>query len=192
VITADENPFRVARIEALAYRAPDFTWDDFLAQLSVRSFRGAIVGPHGSGKTTLLLETQARLEATGMSVHYGFLNDETPHKHGSVAAILREIPEDALLFLDGAEQLDAFTWQWLRWRARRLRGFVITTHTPGRLPTIYTARSQEVVFRALLSELDPDKADSQWPRAKEHFRTCSGNMREAFFALYDDCARGDG
>ena len=186
---ADQNPFRVAGIEALAYRAPDFDWDLFLARLEAAGYRGAIVGPHGSGKTTLLLEAQRRLEALEIPVRYGFLNDATPHRARQARNFLRATPRDAVLFLDGAEQLDPLTWQWLRWRTRRLRGFVITIHRPGRLPAIHTTQTGEALLRELLAQLAPGDWERHWPRAREHFARCGGNIREVFFALYDDCAR---
>ncbi len=192
VIAADSNPFRVQRIEALKFRAPGFGWDAFLARLADHDYRGAIVGPHGSGKTTLLLEAQQRLEAQGIPVYYGFLNEETPRKRWAVAAFLREIPCNTVFFLDGAEQLDPFTWRWVQWRTRRLRGFVVTTHRSGRLPTLYTTQRSEELLHELLEEMVPGEVSDSWPRALEYYRKVDGNIRDVFFALYDDCARGGG
>jgi len=191
VVAADQNPFRVTRIETLAYRAPDFDWAVFLARLEAPGVRGAIVGPHGSGKTTLLLEAQTRLEARGIPVRYGFLNEETRLKARQADALAVDTPADALLFLDGAEQLDALTWRWLRWRARRLRGLVITIHKPGRLPVIHMTHTGEVLLRDLLEQLVGEAWPRYWPRARAHFELCEGNVRDVFFALYDDCARGE-
>ena len=190
MLPADQNPFRVSRIEGLAYRAPDFDWDVFMARLEAPGLRGAIVGPHGSGKTTLLLEAQSRLEARGVPVRYGFLNEETRHKAHQAHALMAETPREAVLFLDGAEQLDVLTWAWLRWRTRGLRGFVITIHQRGRLPTIHTTETGEALLRELLEQLVGEEWARYWPRAREHFARCGGNVREVFFALYDDCAAG--
>lgn len=190
MLSADQNPFRVARIEGLAYRAPDFDWEAFLARLEAPGLRGAIVGPHGSGKTTLLLEAQARLKARGVPVRYGFLNEETRFKAHQARALVAETPREAVLFLDGAEQLDGLTWQWVKWRSRRLRGFVITIHQPGRLPTIYTTQTGEGLLRELLEQLVGEERERYWERAREHFDRCGGNIRDVFFALYDDCAGG--
>jgi hypothetical protein len=191
VVAADQNPFRVARIEGLAYRAPDFDWEVFLARLEAPGVRGAIVGPHGSGKTTLLLEAQSRLKVRGVPVRYGFLNDDSRYKARQARALVAETPREAVLFLDGAEQLDGLTWQWLRWRTRRLRGFVITIHQPGRLPTIHTTETREPLLRELLEQLLGEEWERYWLRAREHFARCGGNIREVLFALYDDCARGE-
>ena len=190
MLSADQNPFRVARIEGLAYRAPDFDWEAFLARLEAPGLRGAIVGPHGSGKTTLLLEAQSRLEARGVPVRYGFLNEESRFKARQAHAQVAETTREAVLCLDGAEQLDGLTWQWLQWRARGLRGFVITIHQPGRLPTIHTTETGEVLLRELLEHLVGEAWTRYWPRAREHFARCKGNVRDVFFALYDDCAAG--
>ena len=190
MLSADQNPFRVARIEGLAYRAPNFDWEAFLARLEAPGLRGAIVGPHGSGKTTLLLEAQSRLKARGVPVRYGFLNEESRFKARQARALVAETPRESVLFLDGAEQLDGLTWQWLQWRALGLRGFVITIHQPGRLPTIHTTETGEVLLRELLEQLVGESWPRYWPRAREHFERCGGNIREVFFALYDDCAAG--
>ncbi len=190
MVAADKNPFRVARIEGLAYRAPDFDWEVFLARLEAPGLRGAIVGPHGSGKTTLLLETQSRLKARGIPVRYGFLNAETRFKARQARALVADMSRDAVLFLDGAEQLDALTWRWVLWRALRLRGLVVTIHQPGRLPTIHTTETGEELLRALLEQLVGEEWTRYWPRARGHFQRCGGNIRDVFFALYDDCAAG--
>lgn len=190
MVSADQNPFRVARIEGLTFRAPDFDWDAFLARLEMPGVRGAIVGPHGSGKTTLLLAAQARLAARGVLVRYGFLNEETPFNARQARALVAGTPDEAVLFLDGAEQLDGLTWQWLRWRTRRLRGLVITIHQPGRLPTIHTTKTGEALLRELLEQLVGEEWARHWDRAREHFERCGGNVRDVFFALYDDCAQG--
>tara|TARA_R110001592_G_scaffold99251_2_gene282928 strand:+ start:1643 stop:2230 length:588 start_codon:yes stop_codon:yes gene_type:complete len=192
VVTADTNPFRVSRIESLAYRAPGFTWEAFLNTLATHQYRGAIVGPHGTGKTTLMLETQERLAATGLAVTYGFLNEETPRPGRVARRIVRDTPKDTVLILDGAEQLDALTWRWVCWTARRLRGFIVTTHTPGRLPTLYRTQSCQATLRELLGELNPEDLESRWPRAREHFNQNKGNIRDVFFDLYDDCTQTSG
>lgn len=191
LIPADRNPFRVARIEALAWRAPGFDWEVFLARLEASGYRGAIVGPHGTGKTTLLLEAQARLSVRGVAVRYVFLNAETAGKGRAVLGVLRDLAPETVLFLDGAEQLDPFMWHWLHWRAGKIRGLVITVHRPGRLPTLHTTESSEALLEELLAQL----VGEDWARyralAREHFVRCGGNVREVFFALYDDCAAGN-
>ena len=187
--TAECNPFRVSRIEALSYRAPGFSWTAFLETLAAHAYRGAIVGPHGSGKTTLLLEARQRLEDAGVPVSYGFLNEATPSKGRAARDILANTPRDTVLFLDGAEQIDSLTWRWLRWRSRDWRGLVITTHAPGRLPTLYRTATSEALLRDLLGELAPDGFDQYWERARGVHSGNQGNIRDTFFALYDDWAQ---
>lgn len=186
---AAENPFRVDRIEALTWRAPDFDWEDFLASLEQPGLRGAIVGPHGSGKTTLLLEAQRHLADRGVAVAYGFLNEETPRKAAQALHLVRSTAPDTLLFLDGAEQLHPLAWWRVRRAAARLRGLVITIHQPGRLPTLLTTRTDEALLHALLQELAPHQIEHIWPRAQAHHQRLNGNIREVFFALYDDWSR---
>lgn len=192
MVSADQNPFRVARIEALPYRAPDFDWDAFIGRIAAPGVCGAIVGPHGAGKTTLLLEAKARLEARGIPARYVFLNEEMPRKFAAARAAIDAASSDCVLFLDGAEQLGPIAWRRIRWRARRFRGFVITVHRPGRLPALYTARTGEALLRELLQQLAPADCERLWPRAREEFARNGGNIREVFFALYDACARDGG
>ena len=62
-MTAADNPFRTARLEALAYRpAVD------LVERALVLRRSAIVGPMGTGKTTLLGELARGLRARGFEV----------------------------------------------------------------------------------------------------------------------------
>ena len=190
MVGSDENPFRVGCIEALGYRAPDFSWEGFLGRLAALGYWGAVVGPHGSGKTTLLLEAQGRLASRGVRVAFRLLNDLVPGKRRQVLRWVEALPGDTVLFLDGAEQLDFVTWRLLCWRARRLRGLVVTVHRPGRLPTVYETGTGTALLRGLLEELVPGEAAFWWPRAQGHYARCGGNVREVFLALYDDCARG--
>ena len=192
--SAEENPFRVTRIEALRYRAPGFRVDGFFARLEALGNRGAVVGPHGSGKTTLLLEARDHLEACGVPVAFLIVNDLLPRKRRHVVQFVQSLRPDTVLLLDGAGHLDPLMWWWLSLHTRRLRGFVATMHRRGRLPVLHEATVGDALLRELLEELVPGEIDSWWPRAQDHFTRLGGNIRDVFFALYDDAAsrNGDG
>lgn len=190
MVTAGDNPYRVDRIEALAYRSPGFAWDDFLARLAASGYRGAVVGPRGSGKTTLLLEAQRRLEARGIPVFYGFLNEESLHRRQRVRDWMQELPADTVFFLDGAEQLDPLTWWQVRRASRRLRGLVVTVHRRGRLPVLHQTVPSEALLAELLAQLEPGGAAVIEARARDYFHRFRGDIRAVFFALYDDRAHG--
>jgi ABC-type hemin transport system ATPase subunit len=62
-VRACDNPFRVQRLGALAYRLAGTTWEELLKRAERLGFRAAIVGPEGHGKSTLLAEIGARIAA---------------------------------------------------------------------------------------------------------------------------------
>lgn len=190
MVRADENPFRVDRIEALRYRSPEFRWAPFYVALERQQYRGAIVGKKGAGKTTLLLELQARLEAGGATVSYHRLHGDTPQKFRSTLAWLRRVPRHGVGFFDGAEQLSPLAWHCVAMASRRLSGFVISTHRPGRMKTLHEARTSEGLLEALIDEIVPGDRDVVWPRAQAYYRRYDANLRDVFFALYDDYAQG--
>ena len=138
---AHRNPFRVAKTDALSYRPPGGGWDEMLARLEAMGWRGAVVGPHGSGKSTLIRSLVPRLAGRGFAVHTARLTEATPCLDATWWTRLRRVGGRAIAVVDGAERLGPITWRRLRYRARRAAGLVITVHTPGRLPTWVTTRT---------------------------------------------------
>jgi len=175
-----DNPFRSELTDALPYRLQGIAWDELLERLSRLDYRAAIVGPHGSGKTTLLEELGRRLEYRGMPTLYLRVDDRCPR---SVVAALKAVDGQVVL-LDGADVLDWLAWALVRMRARRARGLVITSHRPGRLPTLLECSTSPSLLRELLRQLVPRRASQLAPLAEELFETSNGNLRSVFRAFY--------
>ncbi|HSN54305.1 MAG TPA: hypothetical protein VLT32_06515, partial [Candidatus Sulfomarinibacteraceae bacterium] len=91
-------------------------------------------------------------------------------------------PDHAIL-LDGAEQLGWWGWRQVR-RATAVAGrLVITSHRPGRLPTILECRTSPGLLAELVRELDPAIGDTVDLEALFHRH--HGNIRLCFRELYD-------
>lgn len=185
MMRACDNPFAVHRVLRQRYRLDDAGWTRLLARLASHEWRGAIVGPHGAGKTTLLEDLAARLSAAGWRTHYIFLNRESPRL---AAGSLPFASADDFILLDGAEQLPALAWWRFRWQTRRAGGLVITTHSAGRLPTLWECRTSPELLRAITADLGVP-LDSSTGSAL-HGRH-AGNVREALRELYDRAACGE-
>lgn len=174
---ARDNPFRSERVDALAYRAPDFDWTLLDQRLTASAGRGAVVGPQGHGKTTLLCEWMARRRAAGDEVVFIKLAE----KQRRLDAAQRElVSTPGSVFVDGAEQLGWLGWRELLRRTARASRLVVTTHRPGRLPTVFTCRTDPHLLGELVRELTGDDSDcaSAWLRHR-------GNVRLALREFYD-------
>jgi hypothetical protein len=94
-----------------------------------------------------------------------------------------DVAADEFILLDGAEQLSPLPWSHFRWRTRVAAGVVITTHCPGRLPTLIETRTTPKLLADVLQTL--------LGRQQECIDTVSllarhgGNVREALRDLYD-------
>ena len=175
---ARENPFRVGRVLGLRFRPGPGGWEALSARLESLGGRAALVGPHGSGKTTALEDLAERLGAC----RWIRLNEEA-----------REVPPGALaglgpgetLLVDGAEQLGRAAWRRVAAAARRL---VVTTHRPGRLPTLLETRTTPALLEGLLDELLGEEAPGWRAAARALYRRHAGDLREVFRGLYDAAA----
>lgn len=189
---ARENPFRAELVDSLAYRAPTFCWERLLDNLRRSNFRGAIVGDHGRGKSTLLRELAARLTAAGERVHLLELHQEDrPRASQLVEQWCADIEPDRVVLLDGAEQLSWWPWRQLLRSMRTQRGLVITTHKPGRLPTLWHCETTPELFyeltRELAGQLDRELAEPAVPlrsQLREIFLRSRGDVRQCLRKLY--------
>lgn len=180
---ARENPFRSEKVDHLNYRAEGFSWENLESALAKSTGRGAIVGPEGHGKTTLLTQWAERRRKAGD--HVVFL------RVGETQRRLAEAQRDLLsnggwVFVDSAEQLGWLGWRELQRLTRRADALIVTTHQPGRLPTLFACQTCPELLAELVAELDvrnPDCAEL-WSRHR-------GNVRLALRELYDDCAVGE-
>lgn len=192
MIPARENPFRVERTEALAFRPPGLPWEEVFARLEALRYRAAVVGPHGSGKTTFLEELAPRLETRGFGVERVFLNGRTPDlRKSALEDLLNRLGPRDVLIIDGAEFLNRRAWQRIRRGTESAGGLVLATHAPGLLPTLFETRPSVELLRELVVELlgDPKRA-AALPLTEVYARH-RGNLREALWELYDWVAAGE-
>lgn len=180
---ARDNPFATDRVLRERYRLDASGWALLGARLRTLQHRGAIVGPHGSGKTTLLEDLATRLAAQGWRVTQVRLTVEYPALGLTVSPRrLSALEPRDLLLIDGAEQLSSLQWWLMRFRARGAGGLIITTHSPGRLPTLWRCRTSPALLRDLSGSLGVPLAEHD---ATELFTRHAGNLRNALRELYD-------
>lgn len=186
MVRARDNPFSTDRVLRQRYRLTTSSFAALHAQLRRLSFRAAIVGPHGSGKTTLWEDLAAQLERDGWRVHLLRLSEERRRfddKHDRSWAA--GLGARDLVFLDGAEQLSWTHWQFFRRRVRHAGGLVITTHQPGRLPTLHHCTTSPSLLADLCAALGEPIAPGE---ADALYRDFGGNIREALRELYERTA----
>lgn len=182
---ARENPFCVARVQTVRYRPLAGSFDDILLRLEAMNYRGALVGPEGAGKTTLLEDLQQALERQGKRTRLVFVNDTSPLDHQT----LMRLKTDEIVLLDGADALGPI--QWFLFKRRILKhaaGLVITTHRPGRLPTLTHCTTTPSLLGNIVGDLLPEteKVDPVvFEQLLDHHR---GNIRNCLRDLYDRCA----
>lgn len=183
MLRARDNPFATDRVLRERYRLDASGWALLSARLRALRHRGAIVGPHGAGKTTLLEDLAARLAGQGWRVTSVWLTVESSRLGMSVSPRrLAALEPRDLLLIDGAEQLSWLQWWLVRCRARGAGGIIITTHTPGRLPTLWRCCTTPELLRDLSDSLGVPLAERD---AAELFSRHAGNLRNALRELYD-------
>jgi hypothetical protein len=183
---ARDNPFRTERVLQVRYRLAHGTWAELLSRCESMGYRGAVVGPHGTGKTTLLEDLEPRLHAHGFGTHFLRLSEErSTFAPGIIEHLLARVTDRDILLLDGAEQMDPVRWSWFRWRARKAGGLLISTHQPGRLPTLWECRTTPEVLAGIAAELLETDPGAMATQAEALFRKHRGNLREALREWYD-------
>lgn len=180
-----DNPFRVDRVLGLRYRielAP------LLRRFARFDHRAALVGPRGSGKSTLREDLCRRLEQGGWRTRCLELHADEALPSGGAwreLAAFQAAGDLRLVAIDGAEQLGR--WRWRRIVSQLPGPLLITTHRPGRLPTLHHHRVDPTLLRALVAELvGDDEAARLAPRCDALFAQHGGNLRDCLRALYDD------
>ncbi len=184
---ARENPFRSERVLAVRYRPQGEDWPQLLARIRRLEFRGAIVGPQGSGKTTLLQDLVPHLQRAGFqTLWFGVDNQDVVLDWPAMVARLRPVGPREVVLLDGADRLGWWRWRTLQRRTRWAGGLIITTHRPGRLPTLVRSTTSIELLEDLVRELAPQEGMQFGLR--DLFRRHHGNIRHALGDLYHQCA----
>ncbi len=180
-----DNPFASRRIDRLEYRIQGDNVQSIAERLRLTGGSGSVIGPHGSGKTTLLENLAGRLDGQPVWVR---LDAQTPRPvEAAVSSLPRPITKEHVVLIDGAEQLGPCSWWRLRQRIRNARTIIITSHSPGRLPTLHECTTSQELLTDLVDTLAPGMAETL--DLDELFLRHEGNIRLCFRELYDVWAR---
>lgn len=180
-----DNPFASRCIDGLRYRFRRGGIDEVKTALARHRNRGAVVGAHGSGKTTLLEELAVHLSGDIVWVR---LNAEIDRPAVTALEVLNHgIGPGHTILIDGAEQLSYRSWWRVRRRIRSAGTIVITSHRPGRLPTIHECTTDLALLEELVRELAPDAAAREDLEAL--FLRNNGDLRLCLRELYDVCSK---
>ena len=183
---AKSNPFRVQKLENLSFRYLQQDKTAVLQRLRQQRFRGEISGPEGSGKTLLLKELLAALNEQKIKTALITLKHGEPG--GNFQALWKTLPaldNQTVLALDGSEQLGVPAWLAVRALTRRLRGLIITTHLPGRLPFLYRCYTTPQLLQNLIEELLEKHEKTTVQDAATLYALYNGNIRAALLNCYD-------
>ena len=184
---ARDNPFRTERLLSIRYRFQDSTaWQGLIERLAQLEYRAAIVGPEGFGKTTLQEDLDTRLQAEGRQTRWLRLN----RNNRSIASELIEkflhlSSTSEILFVDGAEQIKPMAWTRFLKKTVKHAGLVITTHKPGRLPTLYECHVTPDLLKNIVATLSPKQFENRNGLLDEIFTCYRGNIRLCLLELYD-------
>lgn len=183
---ARDNPFATVHLHRLSYRFQGASWDELLDRLQRLGWRAAIVGPHGSGKTTLLEALAEQLRQRGFETCRLRLSEAHPRfAPGECDNFLRDLHAGRIVLLDGAEQMGHWAWRRFERHTRDGGGLIITTHRPGRLPTLLTCETTPDLLGDVVRELLPNAPALSVATTRDLFFRHGGNLREALRELYD-------
>ena len=163
---------------ACAVSPVDWTWDQLLRRLEEMNWRGALVGHKGAGKTTMMEDLAPHLEAAGFRTCSVRLDEDHPTiAPDRLAKLTETIGPDTMVLLDGCEQLTWLCWRRFQKATLRARGIVVTTHLPGRLPTLVRCAGSPAILRRIIVELTNEDSARDID-VNELFRKHRGNIRE--------------
>ena len=166
-----------------------------LSKATSGPWRAQIVGPHGSGKSTLVAALVPALHACGRKTVVIELHDGQ-RRLGAAGEQLTGLRPDAVLIVDGFEQLSRFQRLRVRWRCRLVGcGLVVTAHRPVGLPTLWQTGADLETAVALVDELQsartPLIGHDDVARAFERHEYDVREMLFEFYDLYEERTRAD-
>jgi hypothetical protein len=185
--TAKNNPFATSRVLQVRYTPQGCSWDDLLERLESMQYRGAIVGACGTGKTTLIEDMHQRLRQQGLSCRSIFVTIDVKVPFKKIRQTLNTETFDVLL-IDGADHLNKLVWRWIKGATKRRNiGLVVTSHTPGMLPTLIECSTSAKLLSDIVTRLTPNTSDPQLDarRIEDVYHKHNGNIRDALRQLYD-------
>lgn len=187
--TPAQNPFstRCVRPGAVPFVFPDGLDAESLVQrLRDHAWRGQIVGPHGSGKSALLAALRPAIEQAGKRVALVDLHDGQRRLPREVKRGLA-LDADAVLVIDGYEQLGMLGRFWLARQCARYRsGLLVTAHASVGLPELLVTATTPALARRIVEQLLVDTpAQITAAEIDAAFARHQGDLRETLFALYD-------
>lgn len=172
----------------MRYQLLGMSWDQLLARCERLQYRAALVGPCGSGKTTLLEDLEPKLRAKGFeTVRLRLNRQSSAYQRWRVS----NTTSRQFLLFDGAEQLNWVGWQFFKWRTRRAAGLIVTTHKPGRLPTLLNCKTSAGLLSSIMAEVLAHSGIAPPGDAADLFGRHRGNLREALRECYDLMARSE-
>lgn len=187
MINAKDNPFATRRLEALGYISHSSFLKEIEDRLESMNCRAAIVGPHGSGKTTLLDCLEKRARQRGTPTEKIFLSLDRKHSWDVIKKHFMEIPENGVLFFDGAGHLPTLRWMQLRLMMNRRRfGFLMTSHREGILPTLISCKPSASLLSDIVERLLGEDSPIEEKTLAEIYNRHSGDIRTCLRELYDE------
>lgn len=179
-----DNPFRVERLHALAFRWPQDRPFDLPNQVASLGGRAAILGPQGSGKTTLLLELQQQLSTT-RPVRLLVAPGDRPVDGVAWRRFIAPPLAATWLLVDGYDALSWYRRCRLSWAGRRAAGLVVTSHGACRLPVVLRTEPTVELLDQLVCDLATVATDERERINRQLFLRHHGNLRNCLLSWYD-------
>lgn len=184
---ARENPFRTDRVLQYRYHFHDGgSLQQLAKQFEALNQRAAIVGRKGHGKTTLVEDLCGFWIGRGAAAT--LLRLTSTDRSNAVELCrkgLSETTSGSILILDGAEQLGWFRWLWFLRMVPADVGLLITTHEPGRLPTLFECRTTSKVLARAVASIAPEVSRDVATQLEPLFAQHAGDVRLCLRNLYD-------